>query len=245
MTWSAGTSASPSTSTASGSLTPRVGLERRTPLATCPQRRSPIPPIPPSPHGFALFLVAAHPQACLTRLIRSGTEVAVGWRGRGLVDVSVLIMGRVGRGSSGGEGETRRKTQLLHVPSCVITFHSPPASPPLSLRYRCSDTSHALSRAAGARVHSKPRAQAQGRAVCHTATTSTMPALAIDFASCSTRAWTPSLSRPRAQLPTFSFTVVRVPQAQPLLLLLPLSPPGKDPIPAHAGRHGWCSGRGR
>jgi hypothetical protein len=52
----------------------------------------------------------------------------------------------------------------------TIAFHSPPASPSLSLRCQCSDTLHPLSRTAGARICSEPRAQAQGRALCHTAT---------------------------------------------------------------------------
>ncbi|KAJ7899393.1 hypothetical protein B0H13DRAFT_2519167 [Mycena leptocephala] len=73
MTWSAGTSATPSTSTASGSLTPHVRLGRRMPPATRPEHCSPISSLP-----LALFLAAVRPHVYLTGLIRAGTDVVVG-----------------------------------------------------------------------------------------------------------------------------------------------------------------------
>jgi hypothetical protein len=89
MTWSAGTSASPPTSTASSTL-------------------------PPSP-DLALFLAAARPHACLTGLIKARTDV-VGWKGRGLADIPVLIMGRVGRRGGGTRYDERTKRQDAAIP---------------------------------------------------------------------------------------------------------------------------------
>ncbi|KAJ7899379.1 hypothetical protein B0H13DRAFT_2275501 [Mycena leptocephala] len=202
MTWSAGTS---STSTASGLLTPRVGLGRRTPPCRAPEFRSSYPStLPPSPDGLALFLAAARPHACLTGLIRAGTDIA-------------------GRGRRGGEGRDTTKDAATACPKLhkLITFHSPPASPPLSPRCRRSDTPHAPPHTAGARVccgRSQPRAQAQGRAVCHTTTTRAAyprPGLCL-------------LHPERGFLPV-SFTVVLLRSVRPQCTVH--TPLGQDPSP--------------
>jgi hypothetical protein len=51
----------------------------------------------------------------LTGLIRARTDVVVGWKGRGLVDVPAFIMGREER----REGEIRRTDETARRSYCM------------------------------------------------------------------------------------------------------------------------------
>ncbi|KAJ7899400.1 hypothetical protein B0H13DRAFT_2664334, partial [Mycena leptocephala] len=127
-------------------------------------------------------------------------------------------------------------------PRRAIIFHSPPASRPLSLRRRALPILRKHFLAQRAPVYAaNPALRCRRQTLCHIGTTSTVPLI---LPPARPRARPPPLLDPeRSFLPSRSPLSVCPSAATPTPA--PLSPPGQDPIPAHAGRHGWCSGRGR